>query len=177
MQSLLRSLCALSAVLLPLAVVAAPAPEASEKPAVVAHLGTAEGKDARTHVHVQLNRPDVTDVTVEIFDAQGVSLHTYALDAWQGRTYRPLMRVDIAPALAARVKTARVTAFSISTGAGEALFDTGMIQAQVNPCANQCDYTRAECHNDCFLLGCTGATYTCTGTPGNCVANCNCTGC
>ena len=163
--------------LLPLAVGAAPAPGVTESPAVVAHLDRTEGADARTHVHVELTRGDVTDVTVELFDAEGASVHTYTLDPWQDDTYRPAMVVELAPVLAARVQTARVTAFTIATGKREALFETGLIPAQVNPCANQCTYTRRDCSNDCFLANCTGAIYSCTGTPGNCVASCTCTGC
>jgi len=177
MKTTLRSLAVLSLCLLPLAASAAPAAEAADAPAVVAHLGKTEGENARTHVHVELNRADVTDVTVELFDSEGVSLHMYTLKPRQDGVYRPMTTIDVARVLAPRVATARVTAFSISSGAQEALFDTGIIKAQVNPCANQCDYTRIECHNDCFLAGCISATYSCTGELGSCVSNCNCLEC
>jgi hypothetical protein len=172
-----RTLAVLVFCLLPLAAAAAPAPDLASDAPVAAHLGKTEGENPRTHVHVEIKRSDVTDVTVELFDAQGVVLHTYALQPRQGDVYRPIMNVEVPPVFARHVETARVTGFSIRKGGSEALFDTGMIKAQVNPCANQCDYTRIECHNDCFCFGCTGATYSCTGEPGSCVANCNCTGC
>lgn len=176
MKTLSRSLTAVSLSLFALAVSAAPAPE-DAGPAVVAHLGTTAGEDPRLHVQVQLNRSDVTDVTVELFDAEGVSVHTYALRTREDGTYRPSMSIDIAPVFAPHVDTARVTAFSISSEKREALFDTGLFKAQVNPCANQCEFTRYDCNNACFCAGCTSATYSCTGTAGNCVHNCTCTGC
>lgn len=174
MQALSRSIAVLSLCLLPLAAIAAPASGTAD---IVAHLGTTDGENGRTHVHVQLNRTDVTDVTVELFDAEGVSLHTYALKPRQDGTYRPTMTVDIAPVLAPKVATARVTAFTISSAEREALFDTGLIKRQSDHCFEACEFTRWDCNTYCWCKGCTSTTYSCDDVNGDCVATCTCGGC
>jgi hypothetical protein len=171
-----RSLFALSLCLLPLAAGAAPAPGMTAEPDVVAHLGRSEGENGRTHVHVQLKRSDITDVTVELFDADGVVLHTYALKPRQGDVYRPVLAVDVAPSLAARVDTARVTAFTISSARQESLFDSGRIKKSEN-CFENCLPTRWECNTYCWCKGCTSTTYSCNDVNGLCIADCTCGGC
>ncbi|HEY0158126.1 MAG TPA: hypothetical protein VGF28_12650 [Thermoanaerobaculia bacterium] len=174
-----RSLAVLSLSLLALTLGAAPPPDDIGKAAVVAHLAKGEGENARAHVQVQLHRSTVTDVTVELFDADGAVLHTYALKAREGTTYRPVMTVEVAPVFAAAAHSARVTAFSIrSAGEREAVFDTGLLNAvPVTSCTGMCSPTRIQCNNECFCAHCSSAIYSCTEVDNECVASCTCTDC
>ncbi|HEX6086210.1 MAG TPA: hypothetical protein VF266_16885 [Thermoanaerobaculia bacterium] len=174
-----KSIAVLSLCLLPLIAGAAPAPDDSDGPIVVAQLSTV-GANGHTHVQVTVQRPNVTDVTVELFDAEGAVLQTYALRPQEGDHYRPVINIEVAPAFAKATQTARVTAFSTrSTGERDTLFDSGLLKAvpMLDCPAGSCSPTRRECSNYCFCQGCTSAVYSCTGSGGDCVASCSCTGC
>jgi hypothetical protein len=180
MQSLSKSIAVLSLCLLPLAAGAAPSPDDGGRPVVVAQLTKVGGAGGHTHVQVTVQRPNVTDITVELFDAEGGVLQTYALRPQEGDTYRPVINIEVAPAFAAATQTARVTAFSTrTTGERDALFDSGLLKAvpMLDCPAGSCSPTRRECSNYCFCQGCTSAVYSCTGSGGDCVASCSCTGC
>lgn len=153
---------------------------ASTSPAT-AHLSRDDGKDGRAHVHVSLNRDDIAEVSVELFDREGASLAVYSVAPRVNGRYRSELSVGFAPEIDAKIDRVRVTGFVIKREAGDnaPVFDTGVLGATPMSCAGTglCNPTRSQCSNDCFVAGCTSATYSCTDQGAGCEATCTCLGC
>ncbi len=163
--------------LLPLTLGADPA-SVGASPPFEAHLAKGDGCDPEAHVHVSLKRLDVESLKVELFDADGTSIGTHALEPRKGKDYRTVFTINLSAAVSASVQTALVTAFTTRSG-GKPIehLDARLGAVPLTGCAGQCSPTRIECNNLCFCFGCVSATYSCTDTGGGCEANCQCQEC
>jgi hypothetical protein len=130
-----------------------------------------------SHVQVSLKRTDLSEVTVRIYDKDGVALGTYSLYPHEAGGFRSELSIVFSPELSAKVDSARVIGFtSQAPGQKDQIFNTGLLGATRMSCAGLCNPTRIQCSFNCSQRNCTGSTYSCTEASG-CEAICTCTGC
>ncbi len=130
-----------------------------------------------SHVQVSLKRTDLSEVTVRIYDRDGVALGTYSLYPHEAGGFRSEMSILFPAELSARIDSTRLIGFtSQEPGKKDEIFNTGLLGATRMTCGGLCNPTRIECSFNCSQRNCTGATYSCTEATG-CEAICTCTGC
>ena len=149
---------------------------ASPQGSIDAHLVGSDGDSSRAHVHVIINRPDITEVKVVAFDAAGQAIQRFAVQPQYNGNPRAEVSLEFPDDV--KVDSARVTGFTIqSKGKNDPAFETGLLKAlPMTGCASFCMAERQACSWSCAQGGMSGeAVFSCgPDGAGGCQSTCEC---